>query len=141
MMQTDATKAFFDSNVLLYLLSADVQKANQAELVVRNGGRISVQVLHEIANVARRKLCLTWAETNEFLELIASLCPPEPLSFETHKCGKRIAEHYMLNVYDAMIIASALLAGSNILYSEDMQDGLLIEHQLRICNPFTKPAS
>jgi predicted nucleic acid-binding protein len=40
-------------------------------------------------------------------------------------------------VYDAMIVAAAILGGCETLYSEDMQDGLLIDNQLRICNPFT----
>lgn len=58
-MQTPAAKAFIDSNVLLYLLSADADKANRAEEIVRAGGLISVQVLNEIVNVARRKLAMS----------------------------------------------------------------------------------
>lgn len=42
------------------------------------------------------------------------------------------------NPYDAMIVASALLAECDTLYSEDMQDGLLIEERLRIRNPFCR---
>lgn len=132
-----APKAFIDSNVLLYLLSANVNKANQAEAVVRAGGRISVQVLNEIANVALRKLGMPWTEINEVLALIRSICPVEPLAIETHDRGKLVSERYGLSVYDAMIVAAALLAGCETLYSEDMQDDLLIERQLRICNPFT----
>jgi predicted nucleic acid-binding protein len=41
-----------------------------------------------------------------------------------------------LSVYGAMIVAAALLAGCETLHSEDMQDGLLIDNQLRIRNPF-----
>ena len=132
-----APRAFIDSNVLIYLLSANVNKANQAEAVVRAGGRISVQVLNEIANVALRKLGMPWTEINEVLALIRSICPVEPLTIETHDRGKLVSERYGLSVYDAMIVAAALLAGCETLYSEDMQDGLLIERQLRICNPFT----
>jgi predicted nucleic acid-binding protein len=132
-----APKAFIDSNVLIYLLSANVNKANQAGAVVRAGGRISVQVLNEIANVALRKLGMPWTEINEVLALIRSICPVEPLAIETHDRGKLVSERYGLSVYDAMIVAAALLAGCETLYSEDMQDDLLIERQLRICNPFT----
>ena len=129
-------KAFIDSNILLYLLSADADKANRAEEVVRAGGLISVQVLNEITNVARRKLAMSWVEINEVLALIRSICPTEPLTIETHDRGRLIAERYGLSVYDAMIVAAALLAGCKTLYSEDMQDGLVIEQQLHICNPF-----
>ena len=73
-----APKAFIDSNILLYLLSADTDKANRAEAIVRAGGLISVQVLNEIANVTRRKLAMPWAEINEVLTLIRSICPAGP---------------------------------------------------------------
>ena len=131
------TKAFIDTNILLYLLSEDSNKADRAETIVRAGGTISVQVLNELANVTHRKLAMSWIEINEFLSLIRSLCSIEPLTIETHDLGKLIAERYKLSVYDAMIVAAALLGGCETLYSEDMQDGLLIDDHLRICNPFT----
>jgi predicted nucleic acid-binding protein len=133
-----APKAFIDSNILLYLLSADADKADRAEAIVRSGGLISVQVLNEIANVARRKLGMPWEEINEVLALIRSICPTEPLTIETHDRGRLVAERYGLSVYDAMIVAAALLAGCETLYSEDLQNGLLIDRQLNIRNPFIK---
>jgi predicted nucleic acid-binding protein len=127
---------FIDSNILLYLMSKDDVKADQAEKTVQSGGRISVQVLNEIANVARRKLSMSWEETDELLSLIRSLCSVEPLTVETHKQGVHIARRYGLNIHDAMIVAAALIAGCEILYSEDMHNGLFVDHQLRIRNPF-----
>ena len=50
--------------------------------------------------------------------------------------GLALAERYGLSVYDAMIAASALHAECDTLWSEDMHDGLVIEDQLRIVNPF-----
>jgi len=129
-------KAFIDTNILLYLLSEDSNKADQAETIVRAGGTISVQVLNELANVTHRKLAMSWMEINELLSLIRSLCSIEPLTIETHDMGKLIAERYKLSVYDAMIVAAGLLSGCETLYSEDMQDGLLIDNQLRICSPY-----
>lgn len=129
-------KAFFDTNVLLYLLSSNSEKADRAEAVIQSGGLISVQVLNEIASVACRKLAMPWTEINEVLALIRSLCETEPLTVETHERGVEIAERYKLNIYDAMIIAAALLADCDTLYSEDMHNGLLIEDKLRIHNPF-----
>ncbi|MGD9368599.1 MAG: PIN domain-containing protein [Desulfobacteraceae bacterium] len=129
-------KAFIDSNVLIYLLSADAGKADRAEIVLRKGGLISVQVLNEIANVALHKLGMSWEEIHEVLSLIRMLCPNEPLAVETHDKGLFLAERYGLSVYDAMIVAAALIGKCETLYSEDMQDGLLIDNQLRICNPF-----
>jgi predicted nucleic acid-binding protein len=81
------------------------------------------------------------SEINEVLALIRSVCPAVPLTIETHDRGRHVAERYGLSVYDAMIVAAALLGGCETLYSADMQDGLLIDDQLRICNPFTIQAN
>ena len=135
------TKTFIDTNVSLYLLSDDTIKAEKAEEILRAGATISVQVLNEMANVARRKLDMSWQDINELLMLIRSLCHVEPLTTETHDTGTFIAEQYRLNVYDAMIVAAALIGGYQTLYSEDMQDGLRIEKQLRLCNPFRSNGS
>jgi len=129
-------KAFIDSNIALYLLSADITKADRAEAVISDGGVISVQVLNEVMNVMRRKLDMTWAETDEVLAGLRAACTIEPLTTQTHGTGRQLAERYGLSVYDAMIASAALQAGCDRLYSEDMQHGLLMEKQLRICNPF-----
>jgi predicted nucleic acid-binding protein len=130
------SETFFDTNILLYLLSSDSLKADKAEAILQNSGIISVQVLNEITNVTRKKLSMLWPEVNEVLSLICSICRIEPLTLETHQLGKKIAEQYGISVYDSMICASAVIAGCKTLYSEDMHHGLLINKQVKICNPF-----
>ena len=127
---------FFDSNVLLYLASADAAKADRAEVLLADGGTVSVQVLNEISNVAIRKHGMTWTQVGILLEPVRALCRIEPLTEATYDLGARLAARYRLSVYDAMILAAALLAGADTLYSEDMHDGLLVEDRLRIRNPF-----
>jgi predicted nucleic acid-binding protein len=129
-------KAFIDSNIILYLLSTDAAKAKVAEAILHAGGTISVQVLNEIANVAKRKLGMSWAEIDEFLAPLRALCSIEAITLETHDRGREIAERYGLSVYDSMIVAAALLTECKVLYSEDMQDGLVVEKRLRVVNPF-----
>ncbi|MCU7936032.1 MAG: PIN domain-containing protein [Candidatus Thiodiazotropha sp. (ex Dulcina madagascariensis)] len=68
-------RAFIDTNILLYLLSNDADKADRAEAIIRKGGLISVQVLNELTSVACKKLAMPWKEINEFLALIRSLGP------------------------------------------------------------------
>ncbi|ACB97166.1 PIN domain-containing protein [Beijerinckia indica] len=128
--------SFFDTNVLLYLASGDPVKADQAEKVINEGGMISVQVLNEITNVARRKMCLSWAETRAFLSMIRDLLQVHPMTLETHETGLALAERYNLSTYDAMIAASALQNDCDTLWSEDMQDGMVIQNQVRIIDPF-----
>jgi predicted nucleic acid-binding protein len=132
-----AHKAFIDSNVVLYLLSADEKKANRAEDVISKGVIISVQVLNEVANVSRRKLKMSWHEIHELLNGLRLVCAVKALTVETHLRGLAVAERHGVSIYDAMIIAAALEAGCSILFSEDMQDGLKIDRQLQIRNPFS----
>lgn len=133
-------RAAFDSNVLLYFASSDKEKAAIAEKILAQGGTISVQVLNEIANVTRRKMAFTWAETMEFLEVIKGLLTVIPVTRAIHEYGLALAQRYQLPLYDAMIAAMAFEAKCDILYSEDMHNGLVMEgpdgHIVRIVNPF-----
>jgi len=127
---------FFDTNVLLYLLSGDIDKAASVEGIVSKGGIISVQVLNEFASVAARKLGMTYAEIGEFLQTIRAVCKTKPLTVETHQLGLDIAERYGFSFYDSLIVSAALLADCSTLYSEDMQHGQKIENRMVITNPF-----
>lgn len=128
--------SFFDTNVLLYLVSEDSLKADQAEHCLANGGAISIQVLNEIANVSRRKMHRSGDQTRALLTTIRALLEVHPLTIEVHETGLGLAERYGISIYDAMIVASALHADCEVLWSEDMQHGMVIEGRLRIVNPF-----
>lgn len=128
--------SFVDTNVLIYIASGNPAKADRAEKIVRDGGTISVQVLNELANIARRKMRFSWTETNAFLSTLRGLLAVHPITLDTHETGLALAERYGLSIYDAMIAASALHAECDTLWSEDMQDGMAIENRLRIINPF-----
>lgn len=126
---------FFDTTIILYLLDCE-PKADIAETCLSGGGIISVQVLNESYVNCLRKAGMTHDETGAFLHLIRDLCSVVPLTVETHDIGRAVAERYRLSVYDSMIVAAALQSGCDVLWCEDMQDGLLVEGTLRIVNPF-----
>jgi predicted nucleic acid-binding protein len=128
--------SFFDTNVLVYLASDNLLKANRAEEVISGGGTISVQVLNELTNVARRKMRMSWTETVAFLSMLRDLLAVRPLVVETHEAGLALAERYNFSTYDAMIAASAIEAGCDKLWSEDLQHGMVLEEGLQIVNPF-----
>jgi predicted nucleic acid-binding protein/antitoxin component of MazEF toxin-antitoxin module len=102
---------FFDTNVLVYLASADTAKADRAEAIVPAGGAISAQVLHELANIARRKMRLSWSDTHAFLNMVRDLLTVHPLAVEIH-------------------------AGRDTLRSEDLRDRKALEEGVRIVDPF-----
>jgi predicted nucleic acid-binding protein len=128
--------SFFDTNVLIYLASSDAVKADRAEAVIADGGAISVQVLNELTNIARRKMRMSWSDIRSFLSTLRALLTVHPVGVETHETGLVLGERYRISVHDAMIAASALQADCDTLWSEDMQDGMVLAERLRIVNPF-----
>lgn len=130
-----AAEAFFDTSVLLYLFSADAQKADRTEKLLAKGGVISVQVLSEFTSFGRRKLQMSWDELRDALDSIRGLCRLEPLTEQTHDVAFELAARYGLSWYDALIVAAALLADCRVVYSEDMHSGLRIKQRLKVVNP------
>jgi predicted nucleic acid-binding protein len=130
-------RAFFDTNILVYVVGQTDTRTDTAEALLAAGGNISVQVLNELANVSRKKLRMSWEEIDEALAAIRVLCPsPLPLTIDTHDTGRRIAAKYGYSIFDGLIAASALEAECDTLYSEDLQDGQTIEGRVTIRNPF-----
>jgi predicted nucleic acid-binding protein len=135
-MSGSSAGIFIDSNVIFYAVSADPVKADRAEAILRDGGTISVQVLNELATVLCHKSRLSWAETNDILSMVRGLVLVKPVTIEVHETGLILAERHGFSVYDAMIVSVALHADCHTVWSEDMQDGMVIENRLRIANPF-----
>jgi predicted nucleic acid-binding protein len=132
--------AFFDTSVVLYLLSADARKADRVEGLLAAGGAISVQVLNEFAAAARRKSALSWSEVREALHAVRAVCITHPVTEEIHDRGVEIGERYGFSLYDSTIVAAALVAGCKTLFSEDLQHRQVIDGTLTVRNPFVGAA-
>ncbi|MGH8290427.1 MAG: PIN domain-containing protein [Steroidobacteraceae bacterium] len=128
--------SFFDTSVLLYVLSSENEKADRIETLLAESGVISVQVLNEFTAVAIRKLAMPLADIREILEAVRNICRTEPLTVEDHDRAVEIMERYKFSFYDSVIVASALRAACKILYTEDLQHGQVIARQLEVINPF-----
>jgi predicted nucleic acid-binding protein len=128
--------SFFDTNVLLYAVSADAAKSERATVLLRAGGTISVQNLNEYANVARKKLSLPWTRIQAYLNALQIALAVVPVTIAIYERGIGLAERFGFAVHDAMIVAAALETRCTTLWSEDMQHGLRLEGGLRILNPF-----
>lgn len=127
--------SFLDSNIILYLLSADAVKADKAEAIVASGGIVSVQVLNEVTSVCRRKLKMPWGDIDTLLAAVKSACKVVSLTITTHETAVDVAQRYGISFYDANICAAAILSGVDFLITEDMQDGMNIDGVI-IQNPF-----
>jgi predicted nucleic acid-binding protein len=129
-------RAFFDTSVLVYVLQEHDKRSEIATEFLAKGGILSVQVLNEFANVARRKLDMSWQQIEEALESIRDLCAPAAsVTVETHSAALQIAKRYGFRIYDSLILASALETKCSVLYSEDLQHGQKID-SLTVQNPF-----
>jgi predicted nucleic acid-binding protein len=131
-----SVSAFFDTNILIHAVCEEDARAAIGQRLLAAGGYINVQVLNEFAAVARRKLNKSWGDISEALEDIRSLCKPiAPLTVAIHEAALKIAADSGYNIYDAQILAAAIDAGCDTLYSEDMQDGQTVG-PITIRNPF-----
>ena len=132
-------KAFFDTNILVYTATSDARKQRAVDCLSR-GGVVSVQVLNEFVHVARRKLRHDWPQVELALGLFrASLDDVLPVTLNTHAGAVSLAREHGLSFYDALIVAAAIEAGCDTLFSEDMQHGRSIGG-LAIVNPFLDSA-
>jgi len=127
---------FYDSTSCCILASDQKDRASAVRGMMQNGGTISVQVLNEMANVSRRKFGMSWEETVALISEAERLLVVVPLTLETHKKGVLLAERYGFAIYDSFIVAAAIAAECDTMWSEDMQDGMVVDGKLRIANPF-----
>ncbi len=130
------TNYFIDSNVILYMLDSNEDKSSISKSILGLFPLVNVQVLVEVVNVARRKFayskkeCLNlWTDLHKFCEII-------PISKSTTLLTTYLVNKHQFQLFDAIIVASALEAGCDTLYSEDLQHKQVVENKLTIINPF-----
>ena len=126
---------FLDSNVLLYLAWNADEKIAIVESLLRGTPFVSAQVLNEVTSVLRRKRNLEWAAISGVIDDISPVVSVLPITQETNRSARALAERYGFAVYDAVIVASALEGGCTRLMPEDMHHGQKIG-DLTSTNPF-----
>jgi predicted nucleic acid-binding protein len=147
-----SAKFFLDTNTLVYILqgkpttaavpltAAEMEANRKGDITLRllqnDAVFVGVQVFNELCNVTLRRK-FDWLKTREMLATLEALCVDVvPLTLEVHKRGLFLHDKYLLQFYDALMLAAALEAGCTTFYSEDMQDGQVIENTMTIKNPF-----
>jgi predicted nucleic acid-binding protein len=128
-------RTFLDTNVLVYATSND-PRCERAQALIAAGGTTSVQVLNELVNVLRKKLKRDWGAIEKAVSDFRNVLDPVlPLTPETHDAAIALAREHSLSFYDALIVASALEANCEVLFTEDMQHGRTLG-TLTVRNPF-----
>ena len=131
-------KIFSDSNILVYCYSkSDLKKQNIARtLASTDNVYISTQVLNETANVLHKKYEISWGNLEELMSDCENNFTIHNLIPNDIKQACRIADRYNFSLYDSLIITAALECNCSVLYSEDLQDGQVIDKKINIVNPF-----
>jgi predicted nucleic acid-binding protein len=132
-----------DTNVLVYFYDANTpEKQKRAELVLNRLreaglGRLSTQNLAEFINAAMRKLDppMTAARAFDQAALIAATWPVFNLTPQIVLEAARGMRDHKLAYYDAQIWAAARLNQIPVIFTEDFQDGQILE-SVRFANPF-----
>jgi predicted nucleic acid-binding protein len=132
-----AVKAFIDTNIVIYALGPASTKTHLAAPLFVGAPHLSTQVLSETANVCAKRFGFAIADIRKLIGKLESLCCVEVITPATLHSALDIMGRYGFSWYDSLIIASALHCGCEVLYSEDMQHGQLINDRLRIVNPFS----
>ena len=132
-------KAFLDTNILVYLHSEDDnEKRDIAKKVLNDYDCITnIQALNEISNVWFKKQAWDGAKIEKHLDNIEQVCDDVlPVDRVTINKALAIKDRYGFAFFDCLMISSALEGDCQILFSEDMSDGQIINKTLKIVNPF-----
>lgn len=131
-------RVFLDSNILIYSYSSTELKKQAAArvLVSDNESFISTQVLQELCNILLKKFGYAQSDARAAIEENCNNNLLFTNRRDTILQACKIADRYKLSFYDSLIVSAALQCECRILFTEDMQDGQVIEGQLLIKNPF-----
>lgn len=133
-------RVFFDTNILIYCYSVDEKDKQQIALGLidkySEKSKISTQVINELSNILFKKFKLSSLEVENTILEIDNYLNIVNFDLKTQIKALKIKDKYKLQFYDSLIVATALENHCTVLYSEDMQDGFLIENTLTITNPF-----
>ncbi|QSJ20235.1 PIN domain-containing protein [Nostoc sp. UHCC 0702] len=130
---------FLDSNIWIYALAnnQDINKRNIAcQLVNAEGVIISTQVINEVCLNLIKKSSFSEQQITQLIEAFYKGSHIISFNRDILVNSSNLRSRYNFSFWDSLIVACALAAGASILYSEDMQDGLVVDSQLEIVNPF-----
>ena len=133
------TPSFADSNIWLYAF-LDEQSDTKASIARRILGdsrpMLSVQVINEICRNLLQKGGLDEVRIRSIIKSFYAYYSVADLTQETLLLGSDLRTRYSFSFWDSLIVAAALQSGAQLLYSEDMQHGLVVDGSLRVVNPF-----
>lgn len=135
-MNVMTAKAFLDTNIVLYAIGQDESKKAVARQLISSSPMVSAQVINECVNVCLKKFKFDKNQAYAFADTVMNKVNVLPIDEAVIRKSAELAMTHQLSNWDALIVAAALLADIETLYSEDMQHGQLFEKSLKVVNPF-----
>lgn len=138
MPDSNQEPCFVDTNLWLYAFieSEDSAKSRRARALIQDSNVIiSVQVVNKVCFNLLRKAKFTNEQIVQLIESFFAKYQVIDLTRDNLIAATQLRTRYSLSFWDSMIIAAARRSNAAILYSEDLQDGLVIDGTLRIVNP------
>ncbi|MBF2056147.1 MAG: PIN domain-containing protein [Cyanobacterium sp. T60_A2020_053] len=138
-------KFFVDSNIWLYRFLFDrnsehftYQKKREIAISLTNSTNIviSTQIITETCSVLKRKANFSDRQIYQIIEEFEEQCQIICLTSIEMKNACELRRKYNFSYWDSLIVSCALVSPVNVIYSEDMQHGLVINEKLTIINPF-----
>jgi predicted nucleic acid-binding protein len=122
-----APRAFFDTNVLLYMYGGDPSKRGRALELFREHGAagsllLSTQVVQEFYAAGARKLGIPRQELRNAAAALLD-CPLIVVGPEHVRLAFKNEDQYGISFWDALIVAAAVYGSADVLYTEDLNDG------------------
>ena len=137
---TEAASSFVDTNIWLYAFIAgdDRRKSARAKALLEASRAVTVspQVINEVCVNLIRKAQFSEPQVQRLIEAFYAKYVVVEVSKALLLTASALRQQYAFSFWDSTIVASAIQAGASVLYSEDMQDGLVVENRVRIINPF-----
>ena len=130
---------FVDTNIWLYafLDTGEDEKSSRAkELFQQTAPMLSVQVVNEVCVNLIKKANFPEGQIYQLIESFYEKYPIVEMDEGILLSASELRQEYAFSFWDSMVVACALASGAEILYSEDMQHGLVIRGALKIVNPF-----
>lgn len=141
MPDNQRTLCFIDTNIWLYAFieTDETAKSTLARTLIQESEPIiSTQVVNEVCVNLLRCANFTEEQISRLFESFYEKYQITELTKPVLLMASQLRQRYSLSFWDNIIVASALSAGVSVLYSEDMQHGLIIEEQLLVYNPFVQ---
>ena len=136
---SESNTAFIDTNVWLYafMKTVDIHRNKQARNIIqRCNPVVTPQVINEVCVNLIKKADFKEDQIRELIESFYAKYRVISLDRALLTDASDIRERYSLSFWDSLIVSGALHSSTDLLYSEDMQDGLKIDDRLQIINPF-----